>query len=111
MSSLCPVNVVPRTAATPMVFSSTWGADVVWADRVLAGLERHDPWLDVEIAAELLPHDMHVPAKPQVRICCRFPHSLPPLAPVPLQRKTAEHDRLRQALRTRPGRLAWCVEE
>ena len=25
MSSLCPVNVVPRTAATPMVFSSTCG--------------------------------------------------------------------------------------
>jgi hypothetical protein len=26
MSSLCPVNVVPSTAATPMVFSSTCGA-------------------------------------------------------------------------------------
>ena len=40
---------------------------VLRADRVLVGLERDDPRLDVEVAAELLPHDVHVAAEHEVR--------------------------------------------
>ena len=45
-------------------------ADIVGADGVLAGLQRHYPGLDIEVAAKLLPHDMHVPAEHQVRVRC-----------------------------------------
>ena len=41
--------------------------DVLGPDRVLVGLQRDDPRLDVEVAAELLPHDVHVAAEHQVR--------------------------------------------
>ena len=43
------------------------GLDVLGADRVLVGLQRDDPRLDVEVAAELLPHDVHVAAEDEVR--------------------------------------------
>jgi hypothetical protein len=49
------VNVVPSTALRQSC-SRRCVADVVWTDRVFAVLERHDTWLDVEVAAELLPH-------------------------------------------------------
>ena len=41
--------------------------DVLGPDRVLVGLQRDDPRLDVEVAAELLPHDVHVAAEHEVR--------------------------------------------
>jgi hypothetical protein len=41
---------------------------VLGADRVLARLERHDPRLDVEVAAELLPDHVHVAAEDEVRV-------------------------------------------
>ena len=111
MSSLWPVNVVPSTAATPMVFSSTCGSHVVGADRVLARLQRHDPRLDVEVAAELLPDDVHVAAEHQVRARRRRAGGLAALAPVPLQGETAEHDRLGRSLGPGARRLAGRVEE
>ena len=43
------------------------GLHVLGPDRVLVGLQRDDPRLDVEVAAELLPHDVHVPAEHEVR--------------------------------------------
>ncbi len=42
------------------------GLDVLGADRVLVGLQRDDPRLDIEVAAELLPHDVHVSAEHEV---------------------------------------------
>ena len=111
MSSLWPVNVVPRTATTPMVFSSRWGCHVLGADRVLALGERHDPRLDVEVAAELLPHDVDVAAEDEVGPVGRQAGRLAAAAPLPLQRQRAEHDRLGRALGARAGRLARRVEE
>ena len=49
--------------------------DVLSPDRVLVGLQRDDPRLDVEVAAELLPHHVHVGPEYQVR-----PASVPPAA-------------------------------
>ena len=40
---------------------------VLGPDRVLVGLQRDDPRLDVEVAAELLPHHVHVAAEHEVR--------------------------------------------
>ena len=85
--------------------------DVIRADRVLAGLQRDDPRLDVEVPAELLPHDMDVAAEDQVGIRRRLSRRLAALAPVPLQRQAAEHDRLGRSLRTRTRRLAWGMEQ
>ena len=84
---------------------------VLGADRVLVGLQRDDPRLDVEVAAELLPHHVHVAAEHEVRPVGRLARRLAPLAPLPLQRQRAEHDRLRGALGARAGRLARRVEE
>ncbi|HEY6681984.1 MAG TPA: hypothetical protein VI030_03365 [Propionibacteriaceae bacterium] len=42
--------------------------DVVWADGVFAWLQWHDQWFHVEVAAELLPHHMHVAAEYQVQV-------------------------------------------
>ena len=53
------------------------GLDVLGADRVLVGLQRHDPRLDVEVAAELLPDDVHVAAEDQVGLG-RCPCPRPP---------------------------------
>src|SRR5687767_12480834 len=75
--------------------------DVLWADRVLIGLERDDSGLDVEVAAELLPDDVDVAAKDEVRAVGRLAGSLAALAPVPLERERAEHDRLGRALGAR----------
>ena len=85
--------------------------DVLGADRELVRLQRDDPRLDVEVAAELLPHDVHVAAEHEVRPVRRLAGGLAPRAPLPLQRQRAEHDRLRRALRARAGRLARRVEE
>ena len=85
--------------------------DVIGADRVLAGLQRDDPRLDVEVPAELLPHDVHVAAEDEVRGRRGLACGLAALAPVPLQRKAAEHDRLRRPLGARTGRLARGMEE
>ena len=85
--------------------------DVLGPDRELVRLQRDDPRLDVEVAAELLPHDVHVAAEDEVRPVGRLARRLAPRAPLPLQRQRAEHDRLRRALRARAGRLARRVEE
>ena len=111
MSSAWPVNVVPRTAATPIVFSSTCGSTSSGPIVNLSALQRDDPRLDVEVAAELLPHHVHVAAEDEVRPVGRLARRLAPLAPLPLQRQRAEHDRLRRALRARAGRLAGRVVE
>ena len=84
---------------------------VLRPDRVLVGLERDDPRLDVEVAAELLPHHVDVAAEHEVRPVGRLAGRLAALAPLPLQRQRAEHDRLRGALGARAGRLARRVEE
>ena len=85
--------------------------DVLGADRELVRLQRDDPRLDVEVAAELLPHDVHVAAEHQVRPVGGLAGGLAPLAPLPLQRQGAEHDRLGGALGARAGRLAGRVVE
>ena len=85
--------------------------DVLGPDHVLVGLQRDDPRLDVEVAAELLPHDVHVAPEHEVRPARVLARRLAALAPFPLQRQRAEHDRLRGALRARAGRLARGVEQ
>ena len=85
--------------------------DVLGADRVLVGRERDDAGFDVEVAAELLPDDVDVPSEHEVGPVGRLLRRLAPLAPLPLQRERAEHDRLRGPLRARAGRLAGRVEE
>ena len=87
------------------------GLDVLGADRVLVLLEGHDPRLDVEVAAELLPHDVHVAAEHEVRAVGGLARGLAALAPLPLERQRAQHDRLGGALRARAGGLAGGVEE
>ena len=73
MSSAWPVNVVPSTAATPIVLLVDVRLDVLGADRELVGLQRDDPRLDVEVAAELLPDDVDVAAEHEVRPVGRLP--------------------------------------
>ena len=85
--------------------------DVLGPDRELVALQRDDARLDVEVAAELLPHDVHVAAEDEVRAVGGLARRLAARAPLPLQRQRAEHDRLRRALRARAGRLAGRVEE
>src|SRR4029453_3733443 len=85
--------------------------DICWADRVFVRLEGNYPWLHVEISAEFLPHAMYIASKDQVWVCCRLPRCLAAFAPVPLQRKTAEHDRLRRALGTGTSCLTGRVEK
>ena len=85
--------------------------DVLRADRVLTRLEGHDPRLHVEVAAELLPDHVHVPAEDQIRGVRGLAGRLTALAPLPLQRECSEHDRLRRALRARPRGLAGRMEE
>ena len=80
--------------------------DVLGPDRELVALQRDDPRLDVEVAAELLPDHVHVAAEHQVRPVRRLARGLAARAPLPLQRQRAEHDRLRRALGPRPDRLA-----
>ena len=105
------MNVVPSTAATPIVFSSTCGSTSSGPIVYLSLLQRDDPRLDVEVAAELLPHDVHVAAEHEVRPVGGLAGRLAALAPLPLQRQRAEHDRLGGALRARAGRLARRVEQ
>jgi hypothetical protein len=85
--------------------------DVLGADGVAVRAQRDDPRLDVEVAAELLPHDVHVAAEHQVRPVGALSGRLAPLPPLPLQRQRAEHDRLRRPLRARAGGLAGRVEQ
>ena len=87
------------------------GFHVLGPDRVLVALERDDSRLDVEVAAELLPHHVHVAAEDEVRAARVLARLLAASAPLPLQRERAEHDRLRRTLRARAGRLARRVEE
>jgi hypothetical protein len=87
------------------------GLDVLGPDRVLARLQGDDPRLDVEVAAELLPDDVHVASEDEVRPVGRLPLGLTPLAPLPLQRERAEHDRLGGALCPGPGGLARRIEQ
>jgi hypothetical protein len=84
---------------------------VLGPDRVLARLQRDDPRLDVEVAAELLPHHMNVAAEDEVRLVGRLAGGLAPLAPLPLQGERAEHDRLGGTLCAGAGGLPGCVEE
>ena len=111
MSSLCPVNVVPEHGGDPDGVLVDVRLDVVGADRVLARLERHDARLDVEVAAELLPDDVHVAAEHEVRAVRRAALGRATRAPVPLQRQRPQHDRLGRALGAGPRRLAGRVEE
>ena len=85
--------------------------DISWTDRVLVGFQRDDPRFDVEVAAELLPHDVHVAAKDEIRPVDTLVLGLHAVTPLPLQRQRAEHDRLGGALRARAGRLAGSMEE
>jgi hypothetical protein len=85
--------------------------DVVGADGVLIRLQRDDSRLHVEVAAELLPDDVNVPAEHEIRPVRGLPGVLAALAPLPLQREGPEHDRLRRALRAGAGRLARRMEE
>jgi hypothetical protein len=85
--------------------------DILGADGVLPRLQRHNPRLNIEIAAELLPHHMHIATEDQVGIGRRFPGRLATLPPIPLQRQGAKHDRLRRSLSTCTGRLARGMEQ
>jgi len=85
--------------------------DVLGADDVAVGLERDDARLDVEVAAELLPHHVNVAAEHEVRPRRVLARRLAPFAPLQLQRQRAEHDGLRRALRAGAGRLARRVIE
>jgi hypothetical protein len=67
---------------------------VLWADRVLVGLQRDDARLDVEVAAELLPHDVHVAAEDEIGAARVLARLLLAPAPLPLERERAQHDRL-----------------
>ncbi len=87
------------------------GLHVLGTDRVLVGLQRHDARLDVEVAAELLPDDVHVAAEDQVGLGGVLAGGLLALAPLPFQRQGAEHDRLGGALGAGAGGLARGVEE
>ena len=87
------------------------GLHIVRADRVLARLQRHDPRLDVEVAAELLPHDMHIAAEHQIRARGGGSGGLAAFAPVPLEGQTTEHDRLGRSLGSGAGGLAGRVEQ
>src|SRR5438067_13807786 len=78
--------------------------DISWADRVLVGFQRHDARFDVEVAAELLPYDVHVAAENEIRLVDTLAFGLHAVTPLPLQGQRAEHDRLGGALCTRPGR-------
>ena len=111
MSSAWPVKVVPRTAATPIVFSSTWGSTSSGPIVYLPSCRRHDPRFDVEVAAELFPDDVDVAAEDEVRLVDRLAGRFAALLPLPLQREGAEHDRLRGALGAAAGRLAGGVVE
>jgi hypothetical protein len=85
--------------------------DVVGPDDVFVGLQRDDARLNVEVATELLPHDMHVAAEDEVWPARVLALLVAPFAPLPLQRQRAEHDRLRRSLRACAGRLARGVEQ
>jgi hypothetical protein len=87
------------------------GLHVLGADREPVGPQRHDPGLDVEVPAELLPDDVDVAPEDQVRAGRVGARGLAALAPLPLERERAEHDRLRGPLRARAGGLARRVEE
>jgi hypothetical protein len=52
--------------------------DVLGADRELVRLQRDDARLDVEVAAELLPHHVHVAAEDEVRPVRRLAGGLAP---------------------------------
>jgi hypothetical protein len=85
--------------------------DVVGPDRVLAGLQRDDARLHVEVAAELLPDDVHVAAEHEIRARRVLAGAFAPAAPLPLQRERAEHDGLRGPLCARAGGLARGMEQ
>jgi hypothetical protein len=87
------------------------GLDLLGPDHVPVLLERHDPRLDVEVAAELLPDHVHVAAEDQVGLVERLRLGFAALLPFPLQREGAEHDRLRGPLGASAGRLARRVVE
>ena len=84
---------------------------VVGPDRVLVLRQGHDPRLDVEVAAELLPDHVHVPTEDEVGLVHRQVGGLAALLPLPLQRQRAEHDRLRGALGPAAGGLTRRVEQ
>ena len=79
--------------------------DVLGPDRVLMRLQRHDPGLQVEVATELLPDHVHVTPEHEVRAVARPAGGFAAFAPLPLQRQSTEHDRLRRPLRPRACRL------
>ena len=66
---------------------------------------RHQSWLNVPIAAELVPADLDVDAQDQVRPVCRLAGCLHPLAPEPLQREASEHRGLARSGRGATGHI------
>ena len=62
-----------------------------------AGADRHEPRLDVPVAAELLPADLHVGAHHQVRPVVRQAGAAAPLRPAALERHAGEHRGLARA--------------
>ena len=63
--------------------------DISRADRVLVGFQRHDPWFDVEVAAELLPYDVHVAAEHEIRPVDTLVFGLHAVAPsIRMQRRS-----------------------
>ncbi len=71
-------------------------------DDVAARRHRQVARLDVEVAAELLPHHLHVGAHHQIRRPA-LPVLTDPFAPPPLQREPGEHHRLARSDRRHPG--------
>jgi hypothetical protein len=61
------------------------GLNVLGADGVFAVPQRHDPRLDVEVAAELLPDHVHVAAEDQIRVLHRPGGRFSSLLPLPLE--------------------------
>ena len=75
------------------------------AEVVALALHRHQPRLDLPVAAELLPAHLDVGAHHQIRLVRRLAGFSHPLAPAPLQRHPGQHRRLARAGRRATGRL------
>src|SRR5215216_3186537 len=109
-SSACPVKVVPTTAATPIVFSSTCGSTssgpIVYlpacSGTILGSTSKYRQNFSQTTCTS--------PPKTRFGVG-RLAIGLAALAPLPLQRKRPEHDRLRGALSPRASGLAGSVEE
>ena len=81
---------------------------VVGIDDVAASGDRRVPRLDVPVAAELLPHHLHVRAEDHVRAVGGLAGRLLARPPAPLHRQSRRASRLRSSRSsTRPPRRRW----